>query len=250
MYVRLGFAVAAHVEPDVLLVDEVLAVGDASFRQRCIQHMRRLRQNGTTVVFVSHNMHLVQGMCDSALLLVKGQICSRGPTADVIADYQSFLLDEHAATSVEDVGGQSVLEAPGHLILTAVEMATEEQRVDGRLPSHCPATLSIHYKAPVSRQVGRIDVQILRDDNTLCCHIDSVSTGDPSLSELAKQGVIEVTFNPLQLTGGNYVAVVRVTDPSDAIVVASGQSKPFGVYATNGLYLPGVYLPSTLWTAK
>ena len=70
MYVRLGFAVAAHVEPDVLLVDEVLAVGDASFRHRCIQHMHKLRKNGTTVLFVSHNMHLVREMCDQVLLLM------------------------------------------------------------------------------------------------------------------------------------------------------------------------------------
>lgn len=248
MYVRLGFAVAAHVEPDILLVDEVLAVGDASFRHRCIEHMRKLRQNGTTVVFVSHNMHLVQGMCDSALLLVNGQIKSYGATADVIAEYQSFMLGDHPQYDSGNTVQQHGFQASAHLILETIEIETEGQRMAGRLPSHLPARLRIHYKTPHPHQVGRIDVQILRDDSTLCSHIDSVEGNHPSLLELGGQGVIEITYDPLQLTSGNYYAIVRVTDLSDSIVIASAQSQPFGVYADSVKSPVGVYVPSVRWS--
>lgn len=67
MYVRLGFSVAAHVEPDVLLVDEVLAVGDAQFRQKCARRIEELQKLGTTIVFVAHNLYLVRSVCDEAV---------------------------------------------------------------------------------------------------------------------------------------------------------------------------------------
>ena len=73
MIVRLGFAVASCIEPEILLVDEVLAVGDASFQQKCLKRIRALADGGTSIVFVSHNFYLVQAVCNTALYLQKGQ---------------------------------------------------------------------------------------------------------------------------------------------------------------------------------
>jgi lipopolysaccharide transport system ATP-binding protein len=87
MYARLGFSIAAHVEPEILLVDEVLSVGDFSFQGRCIQKMNEILKNGTTVIFVSHNMEAVSSLCGRAILLTNGQIAREGEPADVIAEY-------------------------------------------------------------------------------------------------------------------------------------------------------------------
>jgi lipopolysaccharide transport system ATP-binding protein len=87
MYARLGFAIAAHVEPEILLVDEVLSVGDFTFQARCIQKMNEILKNGTTVIFVSHNMESVLSLCDRAILLVNGQITREGGPTEVIAEY-------------------------------------------------------------------------------------------------------------------------------------------------------------------
>lgn len=88
MYVRLAFAVAAHLEPEVLIVDEVLAVGDAEFQKRCLGRMKEVSQSGDrTVLFVSHNMTAVQSLCSRAILLSKGQIESQGSPADVVQTY-------------------------------------------------------------------------------------------------------------------------------------------------------------------
>ncbi len=87
MYVRLAFAVAAHLEPEILLVDEVLAVGDAEFQKRCLGKMESLGQSGRTVLFVSHNMPVAARLCPRLILLDHGHLIADGPTEDVIAQY-------------------------------------------------------------------------------------------------------------------------------------------------------------------
>ncbi len=87
MYVRLAFSVAAHVDPDILLVDEVLAVGDAQFQQRCIGKLNEVSQDGRTVLFVSHNMGLIQELCSHSIYLKGGKVVSYGPSSDVLSDY-------------------------------------------------------------------------------------------------------------------------------------------------------------------
>jgi lipopolysaccharide transport system ATP-binding protein len=89
MYVRLAFAVAAHLDPEILLVDEVLAVGDASFQKKCLGKMRNVTSKGRTVLFVSHNMVAVQSLCDRAIWLDEGRIVQDGLAGDVVSNYSS-----------------------------------------------------------------------------------------------------------------------------------------------------------------
>ncbi len=90
MYVRLAFAVAAHLEPEILIVDEVLAVGDSEFQKKCIGKMQDVSSSGRTVLFVSHNMAAVQNLCGRGLFLHRGGILTDGPTDDVLGKYASF----------------------------------------------------------------------------------------------------------------------------------------------------------------
>jgi lipopolysaccharide transport system ATP-binding protein len=91
MYVRLAFAVAAHLEPDILIVDEVLAVGDAEFQKKCLGKMKDVSQGqGRTVLFVSHNMEAISQLSTSGILLKNGKVFSRGPTSNVIKEYLNF----------------------------------------------------------------------------------------------------------------------------------------------------------------
>lgn len=87
MYVRLAFAVAAHLEPEILVVDEVLAVGDSGFQKKCLGKMGEVAREGRTILFVSHNMQAICAMCSRAILLQNGSLCSSGHPQDVIADY-------------------------------------------------------------------------------------------------------------------------------------------------------------------
>jgi lipopolysaccharide transport system ATP-binding protein len=96
MYVRLAFGVAAHLEPEILIVDEVLAVGDAAFQRKCLSKMEDVRQHGRTVLFVSHNMSAVTRLCQRAILIAGGTIQQDGPAAQVTS---SYLLNSLKATA-------------------------------------------------------------------------------------------------------------------------------------------------------
>jgi lipopolysaccharide transport system ATP-binding protein len=88
MYVRLAFAVAAHLEPEIMIVDEVLAVGDAEFQKRCLDKMNEVGKSGRTILFVSHNMGAVEHLCSSAILIDGGKISAVGPVREIISMYQ------------------------------------------------------------------------------------------------------------------------------------------------------------------
>lgn len=97
MYVRLGFAVAVHMKPDVLLVDEVLAVGDEEFQRKCFDHLYALRRSGRTIVVVSHGLGQLEGLCDEITWLERGEVQERGPAVDTIAAYLRRVNEQEAA---------------------------------------------------------------------------------------------------------------------------------------------------------
>lgn len=91
MYMRLGFAVATEVDPDILLIDEILAVGDASFREKCYDRLRTFRERGKTIVIVSHDAGMISGFCDRVLLINKGELIADGPPDEVISQYTQLI---------------------------------------------------------------------------------------------------------------------------------------------------------------
>jgi len=101
MYVRLAFAVAAHLEPEILLVDEVLAIGDAQFQRKCLGKIKDICKGGKTVLFVSHNMTIVEGLCDKAILFDDGRLKMYGDSHEVISEYL-HMLSLHMGNSLED----------------------------------------------------------------------------------------------------------------------------------------------------
>lgn len=115
MRVRLAFAVAAHFEPEILLVDEVLAVGDARFQRKCLNKLQDVGEGGRTVIFVSHNMTTITRLCDRAVLLEYGSVANDGPVADVVASYMHSEMGTMAARrwSAEQAPGSDVARLRG-----------------------------------------------------------------------------------------------------------------------------------------
>src|SRR5207344_499348 len=94
MYMRLGFAIAAHIEADVLLLDEVFAVGDEAFQRKCFGKIHEFKRRGGTIVFVSHDAQAVEMLCDRAVLLKQGEVAFDGTTREAIARYRQLLADD------------------------------------------------------------------------------------------------------------------------------------------------------------
>ena len=111
MQVRLGFSIAAFLEPSILLVDEVLAVGDAGFQQKCLNRINEVVQSGTTLLFVSHDLAAVHATCDRALWLANSVVRADGPTRDVLALYRSAVEGDAALSVVRDGDGATVVKA-------------------------------------------------------------------------------------------------------------------------------------------
>ncbi|WOO40805.1 ABC transporter ATP-binding protein [Rubellicoccus peritrichatus] len=110
MYVRLAFAVAAHLDPEILFVDEVLAVGDIQFQRKCIEKMRDLTRSGKTILFVSHNLYTLQTLCTRGIFLRNGKIENDGNMADVLSYYRASIGAKAESDSNSDLKGSSALE--------------------------------------------------------------------------------------------------------------------------------------------
>lgn len=142
MQMRLGFSVAAFLEPDVLLVDEVLAVGDASFQQRCLERMRQVLASGTTIVLVSHDLPSIEAMCARGLWLAEGVLRADGPIREVLSAYrtstESIALDNRYASTrmqlrkLEAVGNDGLLPCTLEPLHISVTVDCQEKEV-GRL---------------------------------------------------------------------------------------------------------------------
>ncbi len=108
MYVRLGFAVAVEINPDILLIDEVLAVGDVAFQNKCLERIRTFQQAGKTLLLVSHALETVEQFCDEALLILDGKLAERGPPSDVIFTYLKTYMLRIGRLHVEEFGTRQV----------------------------------------------------------------------------------------------------------------------------------------------
>ena len=147
MYVRLAFSVAAHLEPEILLVDEVLAVGDAEFQRRCLGRMEELGESGRTVLFVSHNMQAIAQLCDRAILLEKGLVVEDGPAPSVVAHY---LQSGHGTGASRELGRRTTPRAT-----TSSGFARARVVQDGE-----EASTQSMFGSPVGIEIG---FDVLRD---------------------------------------------------------------------------------------
>ncbi len=143
MYVRLAFSVAAHLEPEVLIMDEVLAVGDSAFQQKCLDKMHEIRQQGRTIFFVSHNMTAVTRLCRRVILLDQGTITSDGPARAVVDAYLSSSWKVGAEREWSDL-----TDAPGNHIVRSrrVRVRTEEGETTAAIDIRRPVGIEITYE--------------------------------------------------------------------------------------------------------
>ena len=124
MFVRLAFAVAAHLEPDIMLVDEVLAVGDAQFQNKCLGKMRQVGGEGRTVLFVSHNMGVISNLCPRSILMHQGRIIADGPTSEIIDRYMTMVSVTNEAKVTFPIDPA----LPAQIVSANLESSTGERR--------------------------------------------------------------------------------------------------------------------------
>ena len=209
MYVRLGFSVAINVDPDILMVDEVLAVGDESFQRKCMEKFEEFRRAGKTVVLVSHALGSMRSMCDEVAWLDHGKLLAVGKPSDVVDEYQGATHEDRA---VDPESGTGSRWGSGELVVSRVELVH-----DGSATSHVPTgaetCIRMHYQAssPVEEPVLGIALHTLDGQQ-----VTGPNTRDVGLSTgvVQGEGVVDLHVPQLLLTPGTYELTVAVYDHS------------------------------------
>jgi lipopolysaccharide transport system ATP-binding protein len=206
MKVRLAFAVAAHLEPEILVIDEVLAVGDARFQRKCLGKMGEVAREGRTVLFVSHHMATVANLCQRVALLRGGQLVDIGPTATIIDRYLAEIADlpDTSLADRTDRNGQ------GAVISTAIELL-DEQGLPMLYPlSGCNLTIRLHYGGKpghVFRNCAVL-IAIMRDERPYL--VLSTDLVDTRQLDIEGEGYIDFILPNLPLSAGNYTIATSI----------------------------------------
>jgi lipopolysaccharide transport system ATP-binding protein len=243
MYVRLGFAVATHVHPDILLVDEVLAVGDQAFQKKCIAKIRSVRRTGVTVIFVTHHLELARNMSDRVIWFKEGQIAAMGAPDVVIPEYiayQDTCLSEpqanqkmQAETSVAYIEAVTVLDGAG-------KPATSFEAGDA-------LTIRLSYLARERISHPVFGLAIFRDDGL---RINGPNTGVAGfeIEAIEGRGYVDYVIPVLPLLRGRYFITAGLFDESGAIAYHYGDNMAqFEVQTTPGADMYGVIHVPARW---
>ena len=211
MYVRLGFSIAAHLNPHILLLDEVLAVGDAAFQAKCLNRIMTLKNAGTTIVFISHDLAAVKKICDRVLLLDKGTVRGNGPAAEVIHEYEThFAVGLGQAINVE---GSNTAKISG---LAFFDFAGNK-RLDFMTGDSLVARVEIEVREPIADAV--VDILFYTDVTTtsIAGNLDtgiqfefSTENHGPNISLNPGRWAVEFHCRSISLKPGVYFTEVSI----------------------------------------
>jgi lipopolysaccharide transport system ATP-binding protein len=209
MYVKLAFSVAAHMEPDILLIDEVLSVGDLAFQRKCLDHAKRLKSRNTTLLFVSHNMFSIKAMCDRAIFLSEGSVVTDGATDEAVRSYEKESRLDVVLWATNMVGSDPTL-CPIHF--RDFEILDEAGRPRTLFQYGDRMRLRLHYSArePIDRP--NFNVTMIRSDNVMCCNYNT-SMDKLDVGTVEGEGCVEVLTPPLKLVADDYMIHLLVWDP-------------------------------------
>ena len=208
MYVRLAYAVAAHLEPDILMIDEVLSVGDLAFQRKCMEHAKRLQAGNATVLFVSHNMFAIKAMCDRVIYIADGQVRYDGaPEAALQLYEQESRLA--AASWAQGIVGADPTQFP--IRITDIALLNEHEQPCSVFAYGERMRVRLEFEASQQVVEPNFNVSIFRSDNVACCNYNMAMDGF-TMPSLLGQGVIELVTPPLKLVSELYTMHVMVWD--------------------------------------
>ncbi len=209
MYVRLGFAIAVKVDPEVLLVDEVIAVGDEQFQRKCFDYLYELRRRGASIVLVSHGMAQVEELCDQVVWLDHGEVQQIGPAREVVRSYLRHVNDaeESPANSQNPLEGSATGSRrvrADRVYLMSVDGEEQSSLVAGE-----PGLIAVDYFAEETVPHVGLRLEILTEDRVCICAPDTLAGGEAKLT--AGQGTAIFGVDRLLLNPGTYLVTTHMS---------------------------------------
>ncbi|MBA2372077.1 MAG: ABC transporter ATP-binding protein [Candidatus Limnocylindria bacterium] len=212
MYTRLGFSVAVHLEPDVLLVDEVLAVGDEYFQHKCFAKIAEFREAKKTILLVSHDLGAVSRLCERALWLREGQVAAAGTVRDVINAYHLEVgeREQRERASRGEVGARW---GSKEVEITRATVRAADGTERAVLESGKAASIEIAYRNPAGKSDAVFGVYVYRDDGTGVYGTNTLIDG--CVVPVRDSGVVRFRIDELDLLPGGYDVDIGIIDPQD-----------------------------------
>jgi len=221
MYVRLAFSVAAQLEPEILLLDEVLAVGDLAFQRKCIDFARGLQKRSATILFVSHNMHSIKTMCDRVIYLRKGYIAFDGPTERGLELYEQDCR-------LCDLAWIAAPRNEWPIEITECELIDARGIARSVWDFGKPLRIRISFDAKRTVTEPNFIVAFVRADGVACCNYSSEADG-VATGQIIGPGHIEVEVPPLKLVSDMYSVSILVRERGFGKVVCGQTGATFHV---------------------
>jgi lipopolysaccharide transport system ATP-binding protein len=207
MYVRLAFAVAINVDPRLLIIDEILAVGDVTFQQRCLEKFVEFRNEGRTIILVTHAMNTVRDMCDRAIWLTHGSITGEGDPAELVEEYTETMLGH-----LDRAADGSTRRGSGEIQITSAELLVGDNGTPVkrcRTGDHVRVRLRYRAEIPVPRPVVTLTIEQLGGSVVTAPCTRDVGLVPPSLSG---EGTIEIELSDISLLPGTYDVHTTISD--------------------------------------
>jgi ABC-type polysaccharide/polyol phosphate transport system ATPase subunit len=205
MYVRLAFAVAINVDPELLLIDEILAVGDVSFQQRCMEKFVEFRDQGRTIVLVTHDMGSIRNFCDRAIWLKHGRINGEGDPADIVDEYTETMLSAKAPTG----DGTAERRGPGPIRVDHAEVLLDGKPAP-RLRTGDAITIRLHFQTTEPVQTPVFALSLERLGGAIVTAPCSRDVGAVPMM-VSGSGTVDIEIGNVPLLPGNYVVHTEIT---------------------------------------
>ncbi len=257
MFVRLAFAVATNVNPDILIIDEALAVGDMSFQKKCMERIDEFREAGKTILFCSHDMHAVSSLCDRVVWVKDGMISELGDSEAVISSYISWM--SNAARSATSQVTTPSSHNPNYFVrnsdevqIISVKLFAANGVENDVFFSGDDLTFEVVYNAPNGIKDPNYSVIVFRHDKTpvaigKSCYEKHVTRAG-MIQEIGK---FKVTLKKIQLNNGKYSFGISIWDKGNKISFANNITREFEIKSLKVVFGPTeekcVYFPDMVW---
>ncbi len=255
MYVRLGFSIAINVDPDILLIDEILAVGDEKFAHKCIDKMAEYKKTGKTIVLVSHNLGQIEKFCDRAVWIEKGRVANDGGPRRVIDDYLAHIAREeeqlYAALTVQDALETHDREAKRwgsrNVELSAVRLLDRRGDEHHMFLTGEPLAVEMRFSAREEVKEPVFGIAIYRSDGLLC-YGSNTHLERKIIDVIRGEGLLRVDLESLDLVEGNYFLDVAVHKEDGTPYDYHHRSYRFGVRSP--IKDIGIFRPRHRWSLQ
>ena len=214
MFSRLGFSVAAHMDPEILLVDEVLSVGDIAFQAKCAEKIRELLQSGATIVLVSHALNMIQSLCKRVILLQHGAVIRDGAVDEVIPHYQNLVFknsESEIKHKMKVTDGRVRVDTRALVDIVEVSFSAGQSGPKGTFTMGEPIDITLQYEARKRIDSPIFTLDVVRADGVLCCFARSDEAG-VKLEAIEGNGKITISMGQTYLAPGIYMAKLSVWD--------------------------------------